>query len=197
MIVKICGITNREDAIAAVNAGASALGFNFYRQSPRYIESPRAAELGAGIAALKVGIFVNEPAEAVAASMRDAAIDVAQVYGDLPYPGLRTWRAYRVNGQVRLSSGDTSEAFLLDGFSPDVYGGAGISFDWALAKGLAPRIIVAGRLDASNVSAAIETARPWGVDACSRIEMSPGQKDHDKMKRFIDAALQAAARYSL
>ncbi|HLJ49661.1 MAG TPA: phosphoribosylanthranilate isomerase [Bryobacteraceae bacterium] len=190
MMVKVCGITNRDDALAAVDAGASALGFNFYRESPRYVAPEIAAELGAAIRATKVGIFVNEPTEAVVRIMDDAGLEIAQIYGDGEYPGIRTWRVWRVGraGETACPTFD-AEAILLDGFSPDAYGGTGKTFDWSVARGLQQRIILAGGLDADNVQAAIEQARPWGVDACSRIEKSPGIKDHEKMKRFIEAAL--------
>jgi len=191
MMIKICGITNRKDALAAIEAGATALGFNFYRESPRVISPEKAAELGDGLQVVKVGIFVNEAPSAVSETMRTAALDVAQVYGRMQYPGLRTWRACRVRSpDFRLpGDDDDAEAFLLDGFSPDVYGGAGKVFPWSLARGLPKRIVLAGGLDGGNVREAIEQAQPWGVDACSRIEKSPGHKDHEKMKRFIEAAL--------
>ena len=190
MMIKICGITNREDALAAIEAGAAALGFNFYPQSPRYITPQQAAEIGDGLPVLKVGIFVNEAPAALANNMSAAAIDVAQVYGDLQYRGLRIWRACRVRStDFTLPENDEAEAFLLDGFSPDVYGGSGKMFPWSIARGLPGRIVLAGGLDAKNVREAIEQARPWGVDACSRIEKTPRRKDHEKMKRFIAAAL--------
>jgi phosphoribosylanthranilate isomerase len=87
-----------------------------------------------------------------------------------------------------LPDDNSSEAYLLDGFAADAYGGSGKTFAWSIARKLPKKIILAGGLDASNVREAIEQARPWGVDACSRIEKSPGQKDHEKMKRFIAAA---------
>lgn len=192
MIVKICGVTNREDAVAAVEVGASALGFNFYPVSPRYVTPEQAAEFGRGLDVVKVGIFVNEPAERVSQTMLTAGIDVAQVYGALQYPGLRTWRACRVRSAAfRLPVDENADAFLLDGFSPDVYGGAGIMFPWSIARGLPKRIVLAGGLDAGNVREAMKLAQPWGVDACSRIEKSPGRKDHQKMKRFVEAALSS------
>jgi phosphoribosylanthranilate isomerase len=121
--------------------------------------------------------------------MEIAGIDIAQVYGTYAYPGLRTWRACRVKSDAfALPSDPDSEAFLLDGFAADVYGGAGKTFPWAIAHGLPARIILAGGLDASNVQEAIAQARPWGVDACSRIEKSAGRKDREKMQRFIAAA---------
>jgi len=192
MTVKICGITNREDALAAIEAGATALGFNFYPTSPRYITIEQAAEVGAGLPVVKVGIFVNETCEQVAQKMQTAQIDIAQVYGDLQYDGLRTWRACRVrSSDFALPEGDSAEAFLLDGFSPDAYGGVGQTFPWSIARGLPKRIVLAGGLDAGNVAQAIAMAQPWGVDACSRIEKSPGHKDHLKMRRFIEAALSS------
>lgn len=189
MMVKICGITNRDDAVAAVEAGATALGFNFYPQSPRYIVPEAAADLGVGLPALKVGIFVNESPAAVSRTMQISGIVIAQVYGDTEYKGLRTWRACRVqSGDFVLPDDNDAEAFLLDGFSADVYGGSGKTFPWTMARDLPKKIVLAGGLDASNVREAIEQAHPWGVDVCSRIEKSPGRKDHEKMKRFIEAA---------
>ena len=189
MMVKICGITNRGDALAAIEAGASALGFNFYPESPRFIAPELAADLGAGLPTIKVGIFVNESPASVSRTMQIAGIDIAQVYGDAEYKGLRTWRACRVkSGDFTLPDDNNSEAYLLDGFSADAYGGSGKTFAWSIARKLPKKIILAGGLDASNVREAIEQARPWGVDACSRIEKSPGRKDHEKMKRFIAAA---------
>jgi phosphoribosylanthranilate isomerase len=189
MMVKICGITNRGDALAAIEAGASALGFNFYPESPRFIAPELAADLGAGLPTIKVGIFVNESPASVSRTMQIVGIDIAQVYGDAEYKGLRTWRACRVNsGHFSLPDDNNSEAYLLDGFSADAYGGSGKTFAWSIARKLPKKIILAGGLDASNVREAIEQARPWGVDACSRIEKSPGRKDHEKMKRFIAAA---------
>ncbi len=191
-MVKICGITTREDALAAVEAGAAALGFNFYRESPRYIAPEQAAQLGNGLSVTKVGIFVKAPAGTIKSIMAIADLDIAQVYGDSSYEGLRTWRACRVKTtDFVLPDDDTAEAFLLDGFSPGVYGGAGKTFPWSIARCLQKKIVLAGGLDASNVREAIEQARPWGVDACSRIESAPGRKDHGKMKRFIKAAMDS------
>ena len=193
MMVKICGITVREDALAAVEAGADALGFNFYPASPRYMTPDRAAELAADIDAIKVGIFVNESPATVTEIMNVAGLDVAQVYGDLGYPKARTWRACRVkSADFKLPDDDDAEAFLLDGYSADGYGGMGKPFAWEIARGLPHKIILAGGLDDSNVCDAIERAQPWGVDACSRIEKSPGRKDHQRMTRFIKAAHSSA-----
>jgi len=190
MMVKICGITTREDAAAAIACGAGALGFNFYPDSPRYITPEKAAEVSAGLGVTTVGIFVKESAETMLEKMQASRVDIAQVYGELTYEGMRTWRACRVrSADFTLPEDDSAEAFLLDGFSPDVYGGSGKMFPWSIARDLPRKIVLAGGLDAGNVRIAIQQARPWGVDACSRIEKSPGRKDHEKMKRFIEAAL--------
>ena len=194
MMVKICGITNREDALAAVEAGASAIGFNFYRESPRYISPTGASMIAAKIPAhvWKVGIFVNETPETIARIALDAALDVAQLYGTSEARGIRVWRAVRANESLLSHVNDeTAEAVLLDTPSDDLHGGTGTSFDWSRAKGLPKHIIIAGGLDASNVRLAIEQAQPWGVDACSRLEKSPGLKDHDKVREFVKAALQS------
>ena len=192
MMVKICGITNCDDAVAAVEAGASAIGFNFYPHSPRYI-SPTGAGLIAEkipVNVWKVGIFVGETAESVAKIVLSVGLDVAQLYGMSEARGIRIWRACRNNEGISSGLSDqTVEALLLDAPSEsegdEEYGGTGRTFDWPSAKGLPKKIIIAGGLDASNVGRAIEEAQPWGVDACSRLEKSPGLKDHDKMCEFI------------
>ena len=104
---------------------------------------------------------------------------------------MRIWRAIQANEALLAHVNDeTAEALLLDTPSEDLYGGTGTSFDWARARGLPKHIIIAGGLDATNVRRAVEQAQPWGVDACSRLEKSPGLKDHDKVRQFVKAALQ-------
>ncbi|MCU1274183.1 MAG: phosphoribosylanthranilate isomerase [Bryobacterales bacterium] len=181
-MVKVCGITRRQDAEAAVVAGASAIGFVFVARSPRCVTPEAAAELGRGLDVWKVGVFENESPASIEAVMRSAKLDVAQIYGgDLPSVP-RIWRAFR--GETSKST-DGLEAILLDGPAN------GITFDWNQARGLAEKVIVAGGLDASNVAEAIRIAKPWGVDASSRLESAPGIKDHEKVRRFIDAAIEA------
>lgn len=192
MMVKICGITNREDALAAVEAGASAIGFNFYRQSPRYISHTGAAMIGEKIPASvwKVGVFVNESAEAIAKTVIEAGLDVAQLHGSSEARGVRVWQAMSALDPVGLALIGNVEAVLLDS-TDGIAGGSGETWDWNKTPHLKPKIIIAGGLDAENVRTAIEQARPWGVDACSRIERAPGLKDHDKMRKFIQAALSS------
>jgi phosphoribosylanthranilate isomerase len=190
MMIKICGITNREDALAAVDAGATALGFNFYSKSPRYLSPEMAADIGADLPVLKVGVFVDCPdASAVAAR---AGVDVIQLHGsespeEVP-AGLRVWKAFRVTPEWDASvlALYRVEAFLLDGATP----GSGEAFDWRLASGLR-NIILAGGLGADNIADAIRRVRPWGVDACSRLERAPGLKDYEKMRRFVRAAMDS------
>jgi phosphoribosylanthranilate isomerase len=182
MMIKVCGITRREDAVVAAEAGASALGFVFYPPSPRYVTPQRAAELGDGLDVWKVGIFVDESPAAIGAVMRAARLDVAQIYGGNAPGGIRVWKAFRVADSFDRSLAEGAEAVLLDGAKN------GASFDWKLARGAAEKVIVAGGLSATNVAEAIRIAQPWGVDASSQLESAPGIKDHDKVRAFIEAA---------
>ncbi|HEY1206366.1 MAG: phosphoribosylanthranilate isomerase [Bryobacteraceae bacterium] len=194
MMVKICGITNRGDALAAVDGGASALGFNFYPPSPRYIAPEAAHAILAALppGVLKVGVFANEPAAAVAALAGRLGLDIVQLHGESPDipAGLRVWRALPVAPGFDVASLDPlpAEAFLLDAPSGALYGGTGRSFDWSLARGARRPVILAGGLDETSVRRAIEEGRPWGVDACSRLESSPGCKDRGRMAQFLKAA---------
>jgi phosphoribosylanthranilate isomerase len=194
MMVKICGITNRDDALAAIEGGASALGFNFYPQSPRYLNPDRAAELIAQLPATvwKVGVFVNESPQRITEVANRARLDIVQLHNNVgqagSLPGLRIWQATQVDESFRLTNLDhlEAEAFLLD---TAIHGGTGRTFDWSKAAGLTKvKIILAGGLDATNVRQAIAAVHPWGVDTCSCIESSPGRKDHVKMAQFLKEA---------
>jgi len=211
MILKICGITNQEDATAAVEGGATALGFNFFSGSPRYIAPECAAGILTPSGVRRVGIFVDEERARVEEIVRVAALDVAQLHGEeMPdrYPGnAKVWKAVRIGPDFDPSLQRFGlnydqipvEAVLLDGPA------TGQPFEWTKAPrplivGVYRvavfgnrRIIIAGGLDASNVAQAARlTPRSfWGVDACSRIETSPGKKDHQKMKDFLQAARTA------
>lgn len=194
MILKVCGITNQEDARAAVEAGANAIGFNFYARSPRYIAPEQAAEIVTPAGVRRVGVFVNQSRRRVEEMARIAMLGAVQLHGEedpLEFPPeLAVWKAVNVTGDsdlTRLGAG-AAEALLLDGPAGELFGGSGKCFDWKLAQGARAKIILAGGLDASNVARAVELARPWGVDACSRIESAPGKKDWKKMKAFLEAA---------
>jgi len=192
MMVKICGITSLIDALAAVDAGATALGFNFWPKSPRYIEPDKARriidQLPLGV--LSVGLFVNERPERVAEAAGRLKLDVVQLHGDKPLPAaLRVWKALGVGPKFKPADLDQFdvEAFVLDAPSGKAHGGTGKTYDWGRTAGVRHRFVLAGGLDESNVREAIRVARPWGVDACSRLETEPGRKDHAKMVAFVKA----------
>jgi phosphoribosylanthranilate isomerase len=194
MMVKICGITNSSDARAAVDAGASALGFNFYPASPRYIAPEQAAPIIATLPAhvWAAGVFVDEYPGEILRIARETGLHIAQLHGhETPAaypPGLRVWKALRIaDGDPPPTLDCPAEAVLLDGPA------SGENFDWSRIPRSAARLILAGGLDAANVRSAIEQVHPWGVDACSRLESSPGRKDHIKMAEFLKAALAAAS----
>jgi phosphoribosylanthranilate isomerase len=184
LMIKICGITRREDAEAAAAFGADALGFIFYPSSPRYVRPNQVAELADGLAPLKVGVFVRESAASVKAVMRAARLDVAQIYGDEFPQGVRVWRAFRVSAPLDPALAEGVEAVLVDGPSH------GVTFNWSYIPS-GPKVILAGGLSALNVTEAVRMVRPWGVDASSGLESSPGIKDPEKVRQFIEAARKA------
>lgn len=189
-LVKICGITTLEDALAACDAGADALGFNFWPRSPRYIEPARASQIIERLPGevLAVGVFVDAPAEAIEETAAAAGVEIAQLHGDCGIPRLRWWKALEAGPDVRRRMEQfEAEAFLLDAPAGALRGGTGRTFDWRLAAGLPGRIVLAGGLGPDNVREAIEAARPWGVDACSRLESAPGRKDAALVRAFIRA----------
>jgi phosphoribosylanthranilate isomerase len=191
VLVKICGITNREDAMAAIDMGAGALGFVFYPPSPR---AATAQALQAWIDdvpehILRVGVYVNEAPAFIETNAKMLGLHVAQLHGQEtpaqhPASGL-IWRAFRVTGEAVSQPDYPADALLLDG------PGGGRTFDWKLAVGLPRRVVLAGGLTPDNVREAIQTARPWGVDTASGVEAVPGRKDHARMKKFIETALNS------
>lgn len=191
MFVKICGITNREDALAAVDAGARALGFIFYPKSPRAVTPAQIETFVNDIPKeiWKVGVFVNESAAKIEEIGAALSLDIAQLHGSETsdqYPhSLRIWKAFRVTDGQLPEPARSTEATLLDGPS------TGKPFEWSLAASFPGKLIVAGGLDETNVREAVASAHPWGVDASSRLETTPGRKDHARMKKFIEAALKS------
>lgn len=194
--VKICGITNVEDALMAVTAGTDALGFVFYEPSPRSV-FPEQAE--AIIRALPpfvqtVGLFVNVDIAIVNATSDQCGLDLVQLHGDEPpeYCGQvnrRVIKAFRVKDITSLDPLKNYQVsgYLLDAWSPAAYGGTGISFNWEMAK-VAEKynpIILAGGLTPENVRSAVEIVAPYAVDVSSGVEVSPGKKDPDKVREFI------------
>jgi len=202
--IKICGITNVEDARLAVDAGADALGFVFYPPSPRYVTPERAASI---IRALPpfvtaVGLFVDEPAEAINAVAESCGLDRIQLHGGEP-PDLCTAVRRRVIKAFRIQSAESLvnlpsyrvSAYLLDAYVEGALpGGTGASFAWELAVQAKPYgpVILAGGLTPANVEEAIRQVRPYGVDVSSGVERAPGLKDHHKVRTFIAHAKAAA-----
>jgi phosphoribosylanthranilate isomerase len=199
-MIKVCGITRREDADAAVRHGATAVGFVFWPRSPRYVAPEVAADIVRGLPpdVMAVGVFVDEPLETI----RDVASTVGlrgiQLHGDEP-PAF----ASALDGQVlkAMKVGQAAEAeawpaetlILLDAIDPVLRGGTGTPVDWAAAAAVARRrpVVLAGGLTSENVGDAVETVRPFGVDVSSGVERAPGIKDHDEIRRFVHSARAA------
>jgi phosphoribosylanthranilate isomerase len=199
--VKICGITNWSDARGAVEAGADFLGFNFYRESSRYI-SPAAARrivqrLPEKVAS--VGVFVNEPEREMLTIARRVGLDYVQLHGDETADvvsrmrrSVRVIKAVRVRESFRvaqLANFKRASSILLDGFDSRLRGGTGKSFNWKLAKsaGRKRQIFLAGGLTPENAAEAVSAARPFAIDVCSGVETRPGKKDLALMRALVAA----------
>jgi phosphoribosylanthranilate isomerase len=199
--IKICGITNLEDALASVNAGADALGFNFCRQSPRYVEPSNARRIIESLpdAIMNVGVFVNETTETVEQFAHEAGLRAVQLHGEespsycRKLKNLFVIKAFRVKTpfEIEKVTQYATNAVLLDAFTTGSYGGSGTSFEWSVANGIRPlvaKLFLAGGLHAANVGEAIAQVGPYAVDVCSGVERVPGRKDLRKLRAFIDAA---------
>jgi phosphoribosylanthranilate isomerase len=197
MFVKICGITRAEDAVASVVAGAGAVGFVFWPNSPRAIDPKRAREIREmlPLSVMAVGVFVNQPAEDVLRIAETAALDAVQLHGDeTPEYAARIERAVIKavpidGGEPDLSSWPAHVMLLLDAHDPIRRGGTGRSIDWEAAAGVARRrrTILAGGLSAENVAAAIDQVQPFGIDVSSGVERAPGIKDHGRIRALFEA----------
>jgi phosphoribosylanthranilate isomerase len=202
--VKICGITNLADAQSSVEAGADALGFNFYDKSPRFVTIQRAAEITKQIPpfVMRVGVFVNAQEEFVLRAIAEAGLTMLQFHGDeLPefcaQFGLMSMKAFRMRDEKSLAELPQfqTDAYLLDAFSPEARGGTGEKFNWELAveaQKFGKPIFLAGGLTPENVADAVRKVNPFGVDVASGVESSPGKKDPAKVKAFIAAAKSVA-----
>lgn len=200
--VKICGITNIEDAEAAIRFGADALGFILYGKSPRYIDPVHAGRIMRALPpfVVKVGVFVNETLEEVRRIREEASLDRVQLHGDetpeyckkLGGGVIKAFRIRALSDIERLAPYNLS-AYLLDTYKEGVPGGTGETFNWEIAveASLERRIILSGGLNPGNVGAAVKTVRPYAVDVSSGIEALPGKKDLEKMKKFIEEAKNA------
>jgi len=197
--VKICGITNIEDALAAIDYGADALGFVFFPESPRYVSPETAREITSFLPALvtTVGVFVNEEQQKIREVMQFAGIDVLQLHGTESPDFCTTWhrviRALRVKDFTDLKPLEACRrvsAFLLDTYSPWQFGGTGQIFNWDIAVEAKRfgKIILSGGLNPDNIEKAIRRVKPFAVDVSSGIEEKKGKKDLTKMRLFIERA---------
>jgi len=217
--VKICGITNLEDARVAALAGADFLGFIFYPRSPRYVTPEMAGQIVAALRAerltvLTVGVFVDASLAEIEHAMRVAGLDLAQLHGSEP-PELVQALNGRAFKALRPRSGDEAitdalryrpvtpadaraPQLLVDAYYPGAYGGTGQTGDWSIAHTLVQqceRLLLAGGLTPDNVVQAISQVQPWGVDVSSGVEASPGRKDHGRVRAFIAAARAVEGGY--
>lgn len=199
--IKICGITNYEDAAKASDLGADYLGFNFYKKSPRYIEKAKASGIIKQLPkrVKKVGVFVNESIKHIKAIADLCGIDFIQLSGDEDADfilNLKKAINKKVIKSVRIRKNfsligkifSAPDYILLDSFKKGIYGGTGAKFDWSIIKSIdKEKLFLAGGLNASNVKIAVEKVNPYAVDVCSGVETYPRKKDFGKMGEFIRA----------
>ena len=211
--IKICGIKTLSDALAAIEAGADYLGFNFYSKSVRFIDTPKCAKITAALKAeysrIKlVGVFVNAPVADIQAVLQSCSLELAQLHGDEPPEILaqlapHAFKAFRgVPANVEGYARNEAPACLIDASVKGAYGGTGVTADWPAAAQLAERypLLLAGGLTPDNVAAAVRQVRPWGVDVASGVEVpsqwggevAPGSKDLGRMKAFVQAVRSVA-----
>src|SRR5207237_21231 len=189
--------------MAAVEAGADAIGFVFCDQRPRCISIEGAAEIARQLPShmIKVGVFVNAPEEMVFRAVRECALNLLQFHGEespeycLQF-GLMSMKAFRIRDAVSLQAlpAYKTDAWLLDAYAPDKLGGTGESFNWELAieaRKWGPPIFLAGGLTPENVAEAVQRVQPYAVDVSSGVEATPGRKDHAKVRSFVTAAKSA------
>ena len=195
--VKICGITNLEDAVAAVDMGADLLGFNFYPKSKRYITPDNAFSIIEKLPTFVdvAGVFVNATAEQIKDVTEQCFLNWIQLHGDekpdfcdsIFCPGARTIKAIRVKSSEDIERVEQyfTDAVLLDAYDSQSYGGTGKSFDWDMLGHIHKRVFLAGGIDPQNAERAVEVG-VYGIDICSGIEKAPGKKDHEKMKLLFE-----------
>ncbi len=197
--VKICGITNLEDALAAAEAGADALGFVFYPDSPRFIDPGNARAIIAKLPVFitSVGVFVDESEDLIRRIIREGGIQILQFHGS-ESPVLCTRFREKVIKAIRIKDEESIsemqmydvDTFLLDTYLDCAKGGTGKTFNWKYAEMAKKngRIILSGGLNPSNIGNAVRKLKPYGVDVSSGVEISPGKKDHDKIREFVREA---------
>jgi phosphoribosylanthranilate isomerase len=199
VLVKICGITRLDDAEAAVEAGANALGFVFWPDSPRFIDPYRARAIVRALPAFvtTVGVFVNQPAAFIAGVASLVPLGAVQLHGDEPVAGVENVGRPVIKALTldiasqadRLARWPAAVTILLDAHDPVRRGGTGRAVDWAAAASIAAqrRIILAGGLTPDNIGEAIDRVRPFGIDVSSGVERSPGVKDRDRIRALFSA----------
>ena len=195
--VKICGITNVEDAKAAMDMGADILGFNFYPESPRFVTPEKAVRIINKLPAFVdiAGVFVNESFDKIRETIDECQLDWVQLHGDetprfcklFLSLNAKTIKALRVSNEADIKKADKffTDAILLDAFHPEKYGGTGLTFDWNIIGHSSRRVFLAGGINPDNAAAAVELG-VYGIDVCSGVESRPGKKDHKKMKKLFD-----------
>lgn len=209
VLVKICGITNLDDALAAVDAGADALGFNLYARSPRYIAPAAARAIVDRLPqeVLTIGVFVNEERDAVEKAASAARISALQLHGNespeycKQLEGHYLIKVFGTGNEFKPEAvlDYDVQAIMLDAFDRETFGGTGKLSNWSVARQtseLCARLFLAGGLSAENVGDAIDRVNPYAVDACSALESSPGRKDHARMRGFVAAVREATVRHS-
>jgi phosphoribosylanthranilate isomerase len=202
-VVKICGITNVEDGMAAAEAGANAIGLMFYEKSPRNVSLQTAAEISRQLPpfVIKVGVFVNPTEELVSRAIMECGLNVLQFHGEESpefcqlFP-VMTIKAFRIKDEASLDAltDYPTDAWLLDAYVAGQLGGTGSKFNWDLAVAAKNRgrpIFLAGGLTPENVAEAIRQVQPYAVDVSSGVESAPGKKNHEKVRAFIKAAKSA------
>jgi phosphoribosylanthranilate isomerase len=206
-LVKICGLTSPEDARAAAEAGAAAIGLVFWSRSPRAVDLPAARRIAAGLPpfVLRVGVFVDEEPGVIARIADSVGLDLVQLHGSEPPEAIaalprRALKAVRVGGGFRpedaLRYAGHAAGLLLDTGEAALPGGTGRAFDWSVVASLRDRLgflVLAGGLTPDNVATAIRVVRPDAVDVSSGVEAGPGRKDPAKMRAFVAAVRSAAA----
>lgn len=199
--VKICGITNYEDAVNAAILGADFIGFNFYKSSPRYIDEAEAKKILEKIprSVKRVGVFVNEKADAVKKTVKDLNLDLIQLHGDETPDYCKQLKkeakkgiikSFRVKGKIDMKKIKDYDAdyYLFDSYKEGLFGGTGKAFDHSLLKNIKKPFFLSGGINAENVREAVKTAKPFAVDVASGVEQNPRKKDIAKMRNFIEAA---------
>ena len=199
MLVKICGITRLNDAQAAVDAGASAIGFVFWPESPRFIDPYRARAIVQSLPPFvtAVGVFVNQPRAHLASVASLVHLGAVQMHGDETVDDARAVRRPVIKALTldeasradRLSAWPAHVTVLLDVHDPVRRGGTGRTVDWSAAAAIASgrRVVLAGGLSPDNVAEAVARVRPFGIDVSSGVESSPGRKDHGRLRALFEA----------